>query len=149
MKDLFREDGHLTEEAIYGLSTEEIDELGRLEIAEHLSFCDDCILRYTLALEEEELLEVPTPQAPIVLNQIRATKRKGFLRQYATVAVAACFALALFSNGVFQVDRISRQSQAVTQLTSHVNSFTSEINQKLNSIVRGFDIRKEVGPYGN
>ena len=39
--ELFRADGHLTEEALRALAENKpLDELHRLEAAEHLSFCD-------------------------------------------------------------------------------------------------------------
>ena len=42
---LFYEDGHLTDEALQALiREEELDTLQRLEISEHLSFCDLCTL---------------------------------------------------------------------------------------------------------
>ena len=40
MLDLFDQNGHLTDEALQALIREEdLDELQRLEISEHLSFC--------------------------------------------------------------------------------------------------------------
>ena len=44
---LFRDDGHLTDEALTALAGESLDDLSRLEIAEHLAFCDLCLQRYT------------------------------------------------------------------------------------------------------
>lgn len=42
----FRADGHLTDEALLALiRQEEQSELERLEIAEHLAFCDACLQR--------------------------------------------------------------------------------------------------------
>ena len=50
--ELFRADGHLTDEALTALIREEpLGELERLEMAEHLAFCDWCLQRYTGALE--------------------------------------------------------------------------------------------------
>ena len=55
---VFREDGHLSDRALAALAQSEdrFDELERLEIAEHLAFCDECLQRYTLALEGGDLL---------------------------------------------------------------------------------------------
>lgn len=53
----FRADGHLTDEALLALiRQEEQSELERLEIAEHLAFCDACLQRYTELLAESPLL---------------------------------------------------------------------------------------------
>ena len=45
--DLFDADGHLTDDGLYALKDGTLDDLGALEAAEHLSFCDYCLLRYT------------------------------------------------------------------------------------------------------
>ena len=55
--ELFREDGHLTDQALEALvSGRELNELGRLEVSEHLAFCDLCLNRYTQQLMDEGLM---------------------------------------------------------------------------------------------
>ena len=55
--DLFRHDGHLTDEALAALVTGmPLDETARLEMAEHLAYCDLCLQRYTDALAGTPLL---------------------------------------------------------------------------------------------
>ena len=55
--EYFRPDGHLTDEALAALvRSEPLDELVRLELAEHLAYCDDCLQRYTDALAGTPLL---------------------------------------------------------------------------------------------
>ena len=56
--ELFREDGCLTDEGLQALRNGQLDELGRLEAAEHLSYCDKCMDRYT-ALLTADVLETP------------------------------------------------------------------------------------------
>ena len=55
---VFRDDGHLSAEALTALARNEdnFDGLERLEIAEHLAFCDECLQRYAMALEGGTLL---------------------------------------------------------------------------------------------
>lgn len=38
--ELFREDGCLSDEGLHALTAGQLDELGRLEAAEHLAYCD-------------------------------------------------------------------------------------------------------------
>ena len=47
--DVFRNDGHLSDGVLESLihNGEALDELTRLEAAEHLAFCDQCLQRYT------------------------------------------------------------------------------------------------------
>ena len=55
----FRPDGHLTDEALAALARQDpLAELDRLELAEHLAYCDQCLQRYT------ELLSAGTLLAP-------------------------------------------------------------------------------------
>ena len=62
MLDLFDQNGHLTDEALQALIREEdLDELQRLEISEHLSFCDACTARYTDLLCDDVLQSPPVP----------------------------------------------------------------------------------------
>ena len=45
--ELFDQNGCLTEEGLHAVIGGQLDELGRLEAAEHLSYCDKCMDRYT------------------------------------------------------------------------------------------------------
>ena len=53
--ELFREDGCLSDEGLHALTAGQLDELGRLEAAEHLSYCDKCTDRYTALLTADAL----------------------------------------------------------------------------------------------
>lgn len=60
MKELFDPNGHLTDDAFGALLRDEpLDEMERLEISEHLSFCDRCVERYAALLDGSELLSPP------------------------------------------------------------------------------------------
>ena len=48
--ELFDKNGCLTDEGLQALQAGGLDELGRLETAEHLSYCDKCMDRYTCLL---------------------------------------------------------------------------------------------------
>ena len=41
--ELFDQNGCLTEEGLHAVIGGQLDELGRLEAAEHLSYCDECM----------------------------------------------------------------------------------------------------------
>ena len=56
--ELFREDGCMTDAGFRAMMDGQLDELGRLEAAEHLSYCDQCMDRYT-ALLTADALETP------------------------------------------------------------------------------------------
>ena len=52
------ESGCLTDHALQSLLNGSLEELERLEVAEHLSYCDSCVERYT-ALRVPQVLEEP------------------------------------------------------------------------------------------
>ena len=72
MLDLFDQNGHLTDKALQALTWEEdLNELQRLEISEHLSFCDACTARYTDLLCDDILQAPPIPLYGEVMKKIR------------------------------------------------------------------------------
>ena len=94
--EAFRADGHLSEAALLCLiSNQPTEELTRLEIAEHLAFCDLCLQHYT------ELLEGIEPETPehscrnTLWPQIRLRALRLFPQRYATAAAAVALALTL------------------------------------------------------
>ncbi|MEG0167402.1 MAG: hypothetical protein RR709_05970 [Ruthenibacterium sp.] len=99
--ELFDTNGHLTDCALLAVQAQTLDEMNRLEAAEHLSFCDDCLLRYTALLTDDTLLTPQNPIAPPVWSRIRRKTMQVFFNKYTTVAAAASFALILWSAGVF------------------------------------------------
>lgn len=99
--EMFNNDGHLTEQALQSLNTGHLDELCRLEAAEHLSFCDECLLRYTAILEQGELITAPDTLKPKTLAELRRRSLRLFSNRYATAIAAAGLALVLWSGGVF------------------------------------------------
>ncbi|NCC08553.1 MAG: hypothetical protein EOM30_11095 [Clostridia bacterium] len=96
---LFNDDGHFTDEALKAVIDGSLDELNRLEAAEHLSYCDECLMRYTDMLSDDELM---TPSKPLVPKQrIREKGVQIFLNRYLPAAMAAVFAFVLWGTGVF------------------------------------------------
>ena len=72
---LFLDNGHLTDEGLRALVEGSLDEMERLEAAEHLSFCDECLVRYT------ELLTEPVCQDPpqdLTLPVMRSLRQRTF-----------------------------------------------------------------------
>ena len=66
--ELFREDGCLSDEGLHALTAGQLDELGRLEAAEHLSYCDKCTDRYTALLTADALADPPRDVRRTVIN---------------------------------------------------------------------------------
>lgn len=121
---VFRDDGHLSGEALAALARNEdvFDQLERLEMAEHLSFCDDCLRRYTLALEEGPLLVPERSCQRSLWTRIRSRSLRLTAGRYATAAAAVALALTMLWGGtpgelpVLPEDRpsVSRQLTGLT-----------------------------------
>ena len=70
--ELFREDGCLSDEGLHALTAGQLDELGRLEAAEHLAYCDKCTDRYTALLTADALADPPRDVRRTVMSTIWA-----------------------------------------------------------------------------
>lgn len=98
--EAFHVDGHLTDEALLLLVQDGIpDELTRLEIAEHMAFCDECLQRYTELLENVPL---PVPEHSCRRSlwvRIRARAFRLITSRYATAVAAVALALTVLWGG--------------------------------------------------
>ena len=68
--ELFQKNGCLTEEGLDALIAGQLDELGRLEAAEHLAYCNCCLDRYTARLETQPLETAPPKVQRTVMSSI-------------------------------------------------------------------------------
>lgn len=137
--NLFRDDGHLTDEALAALSGETLDELSRLEIAEHLAFCDVCLQRYTLALETQPLLTPERTCRESVLRRIRQRALHVVTSRYATAAAAVALALTVvWGSGALlpPADRLE-QTAAPQELSDH--SWAQRWSDALDQVVSGWN----------
>ena len=97
----FRDDGHLTDEALSALIQQApLGELERLEIAEHLAFCDDCLQRYTVLLADTPLLSPAQSCRETLWVRIRRRTIRLVTSRYATAAAAVVLALTLLWSGL-------------------------------------------------
>ena len=91
--ELFNKEGHLTDEGLRAVVDGTLDEMGRLEASEHLSFCDSCLVRYTELLADDTLLVPEMPLTPTVLARVRRRAVRVFFNRYTRVAAVAAFAV--------------------------------------------------------
>ena len=150
MKELFDPNGHLTDDAFGALLRDEpLDEMERLEISEHLSFCDRCVERYAALLDGSELLSPPEPVAPPVFRRIRERARKLFVNKYATAAAAACFAIMFWNIGLFNVDAQNDHGKILDALANgaatfseRTTQFTDNLSETLDKILQSLKIER-------
>ncbi|MCI8816035.1 MAG: hypothetical protein HFF15_04290 [Angelakisella sp.] len=128
------ETGCLTDGALAGLMEGSLDELQRLEVSEHLSYCDACVERYTALLADGVLLEAPELMKQSVLAALRRKAAKVFVNRYFHMAVAASLTLVLWGSGVFNSFgevRLVRPPEArnpEASISWRLNSFASDVS---------------------
>lgn len=100
---LFDQEGHLTDAGLEALKKGTLDDLGSLEAAEHLTFCDYCLLRYTALVEAmPEGLQAPMRDLiPQVQNLMRLRSFRIMTNRYVSTAAAVVLAFALWRFGLF------------------------------------------------
>ena len=100
--ELFREDGCLTDEGLLAVTKGGLDELGRLETAEHLSYCDRCMDRYTALLTADALETPPKPLRGAVMSNIWVRLMQNTYGRVAVASVAAVLALTMWRAGTLE-----------------------------------------------
>ena len=97
-----RTSGCLTDEGLQALADGQLDELSRLEAAEHLAFCDACLDRYTALLAGPVIVQPPQDLQKPVWQRIRSQMFRVLTNRYATAAAAVAIAFCLWGSGLFQ-----------------------------------------------
>lgn len=137
----FRGDGHLSREALAALAGNEdaFDELERLEISEHLAFCDDCLQRYTELLEDGTALLAPERSCQKTLwARIRSRAVRMITSRYATAAAAVTLALTVLWSGGPHVE-LARPAlpEDRPSISRQLSGLTGEISDSLRETVSG------------
>lgn len=136
--EIFRHDGHLTDEAFSALVTgAPLDETARLELAEHLAYCDLCLQRYTGAMAGAPLLVPERSCQESLWRRIRARTVQIFTSRYAAAVAGVVLALTLVwgsGYGSFRLpdlpedrptvsDRLRKWNESLDSAMSGVNEF--------------------------
>lgn len=94
----FRKDGCLSDEGLHALIAGQLDELGRLEAAEHLAYCDKCTDRYTALLTADALADPPRDVRRTVMSTIWVRLMQSTCGRAAVAGVAAVLALTFVTD---------------------------------------------------
>lgn len=139
----FREDGHLTDEALAALvQGGGLDELGRLEMAEHLAFCDLCLQRYTELLANLELLTPERSCAGTLWTRVRTRAIRFVTSRYATAAAAVALALTVLWGGqeiTFSRPELPETRPAAERLHSWPERWNDALNETLSGVTGFLD----------
>ena len=100
--ELFDQNGCVTVVGLHAVIGGQLDELGRLEAAEHLSYCDKCMDRYTALLTADVLEEPPRSARGAVMGTIWVRLMQNTWGRAAVAAVAAVLALTMWRTGTLE-----------------------------------------------
>ncbi len=132
--ELFNEKGCLTNSGLMALVQNRLDEMGRLEAAEHLSYCDQCLDRYTNLLTPEVIERPEHAVSGPVLRSVWAQAMQSTFGRSAVAVVAAALALTFWSSGTFQTQKWQKvqfapqgslTGSAITQVWENCTQFIS------------------------
>ena len=137
----FRTDGHLTDETLAALDRgRELDELTRLEAAEHLAFCDQCLQRYTDALALAPLLTPERSCRESLWRRIRARTIRIFTSRYATTAAAVALALTVvWGSGRLDFVRLPIPPEDRPSVSEGLQRWPARWSDSLDSAMSGFN----------
>ena len=122
--ELFDQNGCLTEEGLHAVIGGQLDELGRLEAAEHLSYCDKCMDRYTALLTADVLEEPPRSARGAVMGTIWVRLMQNTYGRVAVASVAAVLALSMWKAG--NLGRITRLGSELNTILPPAQSQDAE-----------------------
>lgn len=151
--DVFREDGHLTDEALTALVREEpLDELSRLEAAEHLAFCDQCLQRYTDLLADTELLVPAHSCRESIWRRIRMRTIQVVTSRYAAAAAAVGLALTVVwgSGRGIALPKLPEPPERQYVVSENLRQWGSSLDgamRNLNDILDGFNRTRQGGDH--
>lgn len=143
----FYADGHLCDEALDALIRESpLEELTRLEIAEHLAYCDRCLARYTGRLAAVPLSAPETGCQSALRRRIRRVPGR-----WAAAAAAVALALTMLWSGVrfpAALEGRSPWQETAASLSGTMEDLSRDWNGSWEQIFSGFtDLWDGTGPH--
>ena len=138
--DIFRHDGHLTDGALAALAAgEPLDEAARLEIAEHLAYCDLCLQRYTGALAGAPLLTPERSCQESLRRRIRARTVQIFTSRYAAAVAGVVLALTLVWGSGYGSIRLPELPEDRPTVSDGLRKWNESLDNAMSGVNEFFD----------
>ena len=138
--EIFRHDGHLTDRALAALvAGESLDETARLEIAEHLAYCDLCLQRYTDALAGAPLLTPEHSYRESLWRRIRARTIQIFTSRYAAAAAGVVLALTLVWGSGYGSIRLPELPEDRPTVSDGLRKWNESLDSAMSGVNEFFD----------
>ena len=133
---LFDAEGHLTDEGLYAIKDGTLDDLGALEAAEHLSFCDYCLLRYTAMIDAApDCMKQPMRDLiPQVQSLMRLRSFRIMTNRYVSAAAAVVLGFGVPNAAALLPQQpAARQERFGTKFNTAVNGFYKSLDDTFKS----------------
>ncbi|WP_455765546.1 RNA polymerase sigma factor [Gemmiger formicilis] len=142
---LFDAEGHLTDEGLYAIKDGTLDDLGALEAAEHLSFCDYCLLRYTAMIDAApDCMKQPMRDLiPQVQSLMRLRSFRIMTNRYVSAAAAVVLGFVMWgavstfgvpnAAALLPQQPAARQERFGTKFNTAVNGFYKSLDDTFKS----------------
>ena len=132
---LFDAEGHLTDEGLYAIKDGTLDDLGALEAAEHLSFCDYCLLRYTAMIDAApDCMKQPMRDLiPQVQSLMRLRSFRIMTNRYVSAAAAVVLGFVPNAAALLPQQPAARQERFGTKFNTAVNGFYKSLDDTFKS----------------
>lgn len=136
---LMDKNGHATQESLRALAEGSLYEAQRLQLAEHLSCCDECMLAFTMLDEAElPLLQPPRELCTSAVRRLWQRRALGVLQRCGIVAAAACFVFAAWRFDFFakigtnlENSNVDVLQQITEELSDSLTSWSVRLSQNL------------------
>ena len=138
-------EGHLTDEGLYAIKDGTLDDLGALEAAEHLSFCDYCMLRYTAMIDAApDCMKQPMRDLiPQVQSLMRLRSFRIMTNRYVSAAAAVVLGFVMWGAvstfgvanpaALLPQQPAARQERFGTKFNTAVNGFYKSLDDTFKS----------------
>ena len=138
--EIFRHDGHLTDGSLAALvAREPLDETARLEIAEHLAYCDLCLQRYTGALAGAPLLAPERSCRESLWRRIRARTIQIFTSRYAAAVAGVVLALTLVWGSGYGSIRLPELPEDRPTVSDGLRKWNESLDNAMSGVNEFFD----------
>ena len=145
--EIFRHDGHLTDGALAALvAREPLDETARLEIAEHLAYCDLCLQRYTSALAGAPLLAPERSCRESLWRRIRARTVQIFTSRYAAAVAGVVLALTLVWGSGYGSIRLPELPEDRPTVSDGLRKWNESLDNAMSGVNDFFDGLSRMAP---
>lgn len=147
---LFDAEGHLTDEGLYAIKDGTLDDLGALEAAEHLSFCDYCLLRYTAMIDAApDCMKQPMRDLiPQVQSLMRLRSFRIMTNRYVSAAAAVVLGFVMWGAvSTFGVPNAAAAAcrPAGTRFGTKFNTAVNGFYKSLDDTFKSFTLTAENG----